>query len=279
MDNDSNLHHNILYSCAYQKEHSSEQFVPQHALGMMLSGESHYYTNEGNYIAKEGSIGLIRRNQLVKKFKKPASNGEPFKLVSILFDQNSLHQYAAENNIPKQNAYQGAPVIDLTSNVFLKGFFDSLLPYVANPKKLTPKLSALKTREAIELLLQIDDSFQNILFDFREPHKIDLEAFINQNYKYNVPMPTFAKLTGRSLSTLKRDFAKIFNASPEKWLQQKRLEQAHYLLSQKKQRPSEVYLEVGFENLSHFSFAFKKRYGLTPGELIEKGKYQPLTSV
>ena len=70
MDNDSNLHHNILYSCAYQKEHSAEQFVPQHALGMMLSGESHYYTNEGAYVAKEGSIGLIRRNQLVKKTQK-----------------------------------------------------------------------------------------------------------------------------------------------------------------------------------------------------------------
>lgn len=270
MDTDSSLHHTILYTCTYHKEYSSEQFVPQHALGMILSGESHYYTNEGNYVAKEGEIGFMCRNQLVKKYKNPAFNGEPFKLISVFFDQNALHQYAADNNISKQNAYQGAPIIDLTGNVFLKGFFDSLLPYVANPQKLTPNLSALKTREAIELLLQIDGSFQNILFDFREPHKIDLEAFMNQNYKYNVPLPTFAKLTGRSLSTLKRDFAKLFNVSPEKWLQQKRLEQAHYLLSQKKQRPSDVYLEVGFENLSHFSFTFKKRYGFTPGELIEK---------
>ena len=84
---------------------------------------------------------------------------------------------------------------------------------------------------------------------------------MNQNYKYNVPLPTFAKLTGRSLSTLKRDFVKLFNATPEKWLQQKRLEHAHHLLSRKKQRPSEVYLEVGFENLSHFSFAFKNDTG------------------
>lgn len=269
MDNDSSLHHNILYTCIYQKEHSAEQFVPEHALGMMLSGESHYYTNEGNYVAKEDAIGLIRRNQLVKKLKKPASNGEPFKLISIFLDQNSLHQYAAENNIPKQNAFHGAPVIDLTGNVFLKGFFDSLLPYIDNPEKLTPKISALKTLEAIELLLQTSVSFQNILFDFQEPHKIDLEAFMNHNYKYNVPLPTFAKLTGRSLSTFKRDFAKTFTASPEKWLQQKRLEQAYYLISKKKQRPSEVYLEIGFENLSHFSFAFKKLYGLTPSELTE----------
>ena len=272
MDNNPNLHYNILYSCSSFKEQSAEQFIPEHALGLMLSGESHYFMNEGTFVAKEGSIGLLRRNQLVKKLKKPTPDGQPFKLVSLVFDQNSLHQYAAENSIPKQNKYKGSPVIDLTKNVYLKGFFDSLLPYVNNPTRLTQKISALKTCEAIELLLQTDNLFQNFLFDFQEPHKIDLEAFINQNYKYNVSLPTFAKLTGRSLSTFQRDFAKIFNASPEKWLQQKRLEQAYYLLLKKKQRPSDVYLEVGFENLSHFSFAFKKRFGLTPIELTRQEK-------
>jgi len=270
MGSNNSLYHNILYSCSYQKEESAEHFFPEHALGIMLSGESYYFTNEGTFVMKEGTMCLMRRNQLFKKLKKPASNGDPFKLISIFLDQSSLHQYAAENNIPQQNAYKGAPVIDLTGNVFLKGFFDSLLPYEDNPENLTPRISALKTREAIELLLQMDNSFQNFLFDFQEPHKIDLESFMNHNYKYNVPLLTFANFTGRSLSTFKRDFTKIFNASPKKWLQQKRLEQAHYLLSMKNQRPSEVYLEVGFENLSHFSFAFKKLYGLTPTELTEK---------
>lgn len=48
---------------------------------------------------------------------------------------------------------------------------------------------------------------------------------------------------------------------------EKRLEQAHYLISKKNQRPSDVYLEVGFENLSHFSFAFKKLFGHAPTKL------------
>jgi|SRR5690554_825500 len=269
MDNNPGLYHNILYSCAYQKEQSAEQFVSEHALGMILSGESQYFTNEGTFVIEEGTIGLARRNQLVKKVKKPAPNGEPFKTINIILDQDSLHQYAAENNIPKQSAYKGKSLVNLTGNVFLKGFFDSLLPYVDNPKKLTPKIAALKTREAIELLLQIDDSFQSFLFDFQEPHKIDLEAYMNHNYKYNVPLSSFAKLTGRSLSTFKRDFTKIFETTPKKWLQQKRLEQAHFLISKKKQRPSEVYLEVGFENLSHFSFAFKKQFGYVPTELTK----------
>lgn len=175
-----------------------------------------------------------------------------------------------ENNIPRQGVYKDKALIDLTGNVFLKGFFDSLLPYLDEPKMLTEKIAALKTQEAIELLLQTGDIFQHFLFDFQEPHKIDLETYMNHNYKYNIPLLSFAKLTGRSLSTFKRDFTKIFDTTPEKWLQKKRLEQAHYLILKKKQRPSDVYLEVGFENLSHFSFAFKKQYGMTPTELTER---------
>lgn len=217
---------------------------------------------------KEGTICLMRRNQLFKKLKKAGPTGEPPRLISLFFDQKTLHQYATANNLLKQSAYKGKAMIDLTGNVFLKGFFDSLLPYIDQPQKLTAKVAELKIHEAIELLLQTDGLFQRLLFDFQEPHKIDLEMYMNHNYQYNIPLLSFAKLAGRSLSTFKRDFAKLFDTTPEKWLQQKRLEQAHYLISEKKLRPTEVYLEVGFENLAHFSTAFKKKFGVNASDLL-----------
>ncbi|WP_437373020.1 helix-turn-helix domain-containing protein [Maribacter litoralis] len=267
MESHQIIQHNILYSCSYQKEQSSEQFLPEHSLGITLSGEAEYFTNEGSYIVKPDTIGLMRRNQLVKKYKKPSSTGEPFKMIGVFFDQQTLRRYAAENAMEEQQPYRGKAVIQLTGNPVIKGFFDSLIPYESHPEKLSIQICELKTREAIELLLQIDSSFKNFLFDFKEPYKVDLENFMNLNYQYNVPVGTFAKLTGRSLSTFKRDFSKIFDSPPEKWVQRKRLEMAHYLMAQKKKRPTDVYLEVGFENLSHFSFAFKKHYGFPPSEV------------
>ncbi|TDH26907.1 AraC family transcriptional regulator [Segetibacter sp. 3557_3] len=270
MESTISLQHNILYSRSDQKIKSTEHYFPEHALGIMLSGESQYFTNAGTFVMKEGAICLLRRNQLFQKLKNLDSNGEPIALISIFLDQNSLRQYAAENSIPKQGAYKDRPMIDLTGNLFLKSFFDSLLPYLDHPKKLTAKIAELKTCEAIELLLETGDVFRNFLFDFHNPHKIDLEAYMNHNYKYNIPLSSFAKLTGRSLSTVKRDFIKIFETTPEKWLQQKRLEQAHFFILKKNLRPSDVYLEVGFENQSHFSFAFKRLFGVTPTQLTEQ---------
>jgi len=84
---------------------------------------------------------------------------------------------------------------------------------------------------------------------------------------YNLPLEKFAFLTGRSLTTFKSDFKKIFHKTPGKWLTEKRLDLAHFKLTTKNQKASDVYLSAGFENLSHFSFAFKKAFGYTPSSL------------
>jgi AraC-like DNA-binding protein len=59
----------------------------------------------------------------------------------------------------------------------------------------------------------------------------------------------------------------LFNETPSRWLVKKRLEEAHFLITQKNKKPSDIYLELGFEDLSHFSFAFRKQYGQTPTQL------------
>ncbi|MEO8414595.1 MAG: SDR family NAD(P)-dependent oxidoreductase [Ginsengibacter sp.] len=124
----------------------------------------------------------------------------------------------------------------------------------------------LKELEAFGIkTLTIRPGLKNLLFDFSEPHKIDPEAFMNRNFTYNVPLSNFAKLSGRSLAGFKRDFEKIFNTSPGNWLQQRRLKkEAYFLIREKGKKPSDIYLDVGFENLSHFPYAFKNAYGLAP---------------
>jgi AraC family transcriptional regulator, exoenzyme S synthesis regulatory protein ExsA len=144
----------------------------------------------------------------------------------------------------------------------------SLLAYETILKRIgTDELLFVKQKEAILLLLQLVPSFKNVLFDFSEPGKIDLEGFMERNYHYNVQMQRFAYLTGRSLATFKRDFEKSFGKPPSRWLKERRLEEAYYLIKEQRKTPSDVYLDLGFEDLSHFSFVFKKKYGIPPSKL------------
>lgn len=67
-----------------------------------------------------------------------------------------------------------------------------------------------------------------------------------------------------SISTFKREFEKHYATSPIKWFQNKRLEHAHYLMNKEQKSSSDIYLEIGYENLSSFIKAYKSKYGMTP---------------
>jgi AraC-like DNA-binding protein len=128
-------------------------------------------------------------------------------------------------------------------------------------------LLRVKQKEALLLLLKYVPALKDILFDFSEPGKIDLASFMEKNYHFNVQLERFAYLTGRSLSTFKRDFEKIFHQTPGKWLLQRRLKEAYYLIKEKGKAASDVYLDLGFEDLSHFSHTFKREYGTAPSRV------------
>ncbi|MGX5856573.1 helix-turn-helix domain-containing protein [Dyadobacter jiangsuensis] len=70
------------------------------------------------------------------------------------------------------------------------------------------------------------------------------------------------------MSTFKRDFQKTFGTNPGNWLKKKRLEEAYFQINRQSRKPSDVYLEVGSEDLSHFLYAFKKEFGRAPSELM-----------
>src|SRR5690606_35504480 len=129
-------------------------------------------------------------------------------------------------------------------------------------------LALLKITEAISILREIDAEIDSVLANFDDPHKVNLIGFMEKNYMFNMPLEKFSYLTGRSVTTFKRDFMKAFNMTPQRWLTQKRLELAHYQLVEQKNKPIVVCDGVGFENLSHFSFAFKKHFGYASTELV-----------
>ena len=257
--------HNIVLFSSSTGEFSHDPFVSEHWLVFIVSGFSEVFSPEGVISHPPGTLGLVRKNQLVKTVKK-ADGEKPFKSISICIDYQTLKKFSDQYDVKADGVYLGEPNITIENDEFMKAYFNSLMPYFSQPEKLTPILAQIKTNEIIEILLQ-KPALKSFLFDFSEPHKIDLEAYMNRYFSYNVPITQFAQLTGRSISSFKRDFTKIFNATPEKWLQKRRLEMAYFLIAKKDRKPSDVYLEVGFENLSHFSTAFKREFGVNASSI------------
>jgi AraC-like DNA-binding protein len=256
----------FVYSCSFEQQRSYEQFVPYHVLSFQFLGKTHVQHQNGTLVLKKNQILLSQKNQLAKAIKIPAKT-KGYKSISVILTEGVLKQYAQDNSIHENKNHTGEKNLLLNPDALLKSYFQSLLPYAEQSEKINKKLAAIKTNEAIALLLRLNPSLKSFLFDFSAPYKINLEEFMLQNFHYNVPVEHFAKLTGRSLAAFKRDFGHVFQASPRKWLQEKRLVEAFHLIQQKKQKPTEIYLELGFENLSHFYTSFKQKFGVTPASI------------
>lgn len=256
----------LVYSCAFESYKGHEEFIPDHFLGFQLSGETHAFHEQGKTVIRENTVVLVRKNQLIRTMKYP-SKSEKYQFLSITLDDETLRQYAAENKMSADGPFPDSSRMFFEPDDFFTSYFTSLIPYVHKTKEISPRLAAIKVKEAIELLLQSHPELKDLLFDFSEPHKIDLKAFMNKNFMFNVSIEAFARLTGRSLSGFKRDFNKIFNMTPKQWLKERRLKEAYYLIKNKGKKPSDIYLDLGFENLSHFYFSFKNKFGMTTSEV------------
>jgi len=251
----------VLYSCYTEKSREGESFVPSHVFTHVIAGTMRFRLGNEVLHLNAGDSILLKRNQLVKGTKIPPEKGE-FKSMSVFIDEPALRAFSEEYHIAPGKPYDGPSYISLQHDAMYDSYVESLWSYLREPA--SEALTSLKVKEAILLLLRLDTDARNMLFDFNNPARIDLETYMNNNYTFNVDLKRFAYLTGRSLATFKRDFDKIFHTSPSRWLQQKRLQEAYRLIKEHKRRPSDVYLEVGFEDLSHFSFAFKKSFGVAP---------------
>jgi AraC-like DNA-binding protein len=261
------LEDSFVYACYFEKRRLYEQFVPHYTLSFQISGETNVYHQNGMLVLKKNQLLLSRKNQLVKTIKNPGAD-EAYKSISVLLTNAALREFALNNDISSDKKYEGDYNLVIKPDALLKSYFQSILPYVEQSEKINKKLAPLKTTEAIELLLNLKPALKTFLFDFSEPYKIDIEKFMQQNYHYNVPVENFAKLTGRSLTGFKRDFTKTFQTSPRKWLKDRRLAEAHYLIKQKNKKPKDIYLHLGFEDLSHFYTSFKQKFGITPAEIL-----------
>ena len=255
-----------MNSCYLGPEISPEQFIPEHLFLFLVKGTMNGYDGNKHYTLNAGEYCLVRKNRLARYSKVKGNNG--FEKVAVLFDEHFLKNYLEKHLMDR-------PVFNTATDAFLllnpintiPSFINSLKPHYRGEGRIDAEMVDVKREELLRILLQSQPELANVLFDFGKPGKLNLEEYMNRHYKFNVSIERFAFLTGRSISAFKRDFKTIFNETPSRWLTKKRLKEAYFLIAKKNKKPSEIYLDLGFEDLSHFSFAFKKKFGFTPTEL------------
>lgn len=255
-------HANIAYSCYTNLNHVAENLVPNHVFTYLESGVMQISDGKRSWKLQKGDCAFYPKNTLAKFTKVPEEGQGEYRSLSIRLDENYLKSLAETHSGSKIEHVEG--IVELGKDRLLQLFAQSIIEYITTESHPDPDFLDLKVKEITALLLKKKPGLAGVLFDFSQPGKLPLKDFMQRNYQFNLPQEQFAYLSGRSLAAFKRDFGAIFGKAPGKWLQETRLEEARRLISEKGQKPTDVYIDVGFENLSHFSSVFKKTFGVPP---------------
>lgn len=245
-------------------EISQEHFIAEHFFVYVSKGTINLYDGSEHHALKAGECCIARKNRLGRLSTRKENH--ELEKAFIALDENFLKAFEEKHKTKAPKFSSTDTFIKLKPSGLLPHFYLSLLPYYGHGK-LSEPFADVKREELLIILLQNQPELAGLLFNYDLPDKINLEEFMNRNYQFNVSMQRFAYLTGRSLSAFKRDFKSTFHETPNRWLVQKRLQEAYFLISKKGKKSSDIYLDLGFETLSHFSYAFKKQFRVTPTEL------------
>lgn len=225
----------------------------EHTLIYICSGELVIADQGKSTVLHPGDCAFMRRdNQMM--LQKRIKNGVPYQSIVMKFSRGFLKEYYQtldKRKIPEQTKRNKRSLTVLPPNrPDIKSLFDSVLPFFDSNTKISDELLRLKMIEGLLLIFSTDQNLYSSLFDFTDSWKIDLLEFMNDNYMNELSMEEMALYTGRSLASFKRDFKKVSELPPLKWIVNRRLEAAYDIIVKGCSNITDVGYQVGFKNLS-----------------------------
>ncbi|SDZ88773.1 AraC-type DNA-binding protein [Arachidicoccus rhizosphaerae] len=257
----------IQIHCHYLREDHKDQLHSEHVIYHLISGTIKFLDNKKEYICKEGDYWYCYKNQFLKYQKIPQDRDTPCKFIRMELDEQLLKKIAREKKLRSTWMEKQAGVIMIKNNLSMQEIFASFINNESNTMTVDPDATLAKMEKAAMIVLEQHPQLKNALFDFNQPTRKVFDDFMQNNFMFNVSLKAFAYMSGRSISTFKRDFIKTFKMPPKKWLVEKRMQNAYYMISEKGKRSREIYFLLGFGSESNFCFAFKKYFGFNPSQV------------
>ena len=156
----------------------------------------------------------------------------------------------------------------IENDAFIDSYLDSLTTIFSASMELMQTLLEVKFEELMLYLLnKYGEKFEDYLYSLISKKKSAFHKIVDNSTYSSVTIEELAFLSNMSLSTFKRRFIEEFKSPPGKWLRNKRLSKAKELLQSGTHKSSEIYQDLGYNNLSNFSSAFKNKFGISPNQL------------
>lgn len=235
----------------------------------MLQGEIQYEVNEEPVtLPTKHSLFLNCINSSREISHSAASTNN--EIVIVNFHPDILKKiYDRELPLilqPIKNRKSDKSIEKINNDFLIQKYIEGLLFYFENPSLINEDILILKLKEIILLLSQTQnaETVQIILSQLFSSSIYTFKQVIEAHLFSQISIEELAQLNHLSLSSFKREFAKLYNDTPANYIKAKKLEKAAELLSLSDKRISEIAFDCGFNDLANFTKSFRSKYSTTP---------------
>jgi len=220
---------------------------------------------DNSSFAIDNSQFLLMKSGHCLMTEKLSNIAENYRSILFFFSNKDVLNFIRKFDLKQTKSSKPYSTYSFDYDVFIKRFTDSLVDISRLSKSIQKNILDAKFEEIMLYLVEYEGAgFLYSLINNSDDQSQKFIQTIESNQLTKLTVQELSFLSNMSVSTFKREFEKHFQSSPSKWFQEKRLEHAAFLLKSKSKRPSDIYEEIGYENLSNFTQAFKAKFGVTP---------------
>lgn len=254
-----------LYYYQSTREYDKQQIkLTKNVFSFLIDGQKEVFTNNSSFLIESSSFLLMKSGHCLMT-EKLSSIHQNYKSVLLFFSNKEILQFAQKFNIRTSNSSAPQSAYSFQYDQFIKNYVNSLVDISRLSPSIQRKMIRAKFEEIMIYLVETNGiDFINSMITHQSNSLQNFLSVVENNKLRKMTLKELAFLSNMSVSTFKREFEKHFQESPSKWFLDKRLEHSAFMLKNNTKRPSEIYQEIGYENLSNFIHAFKAKFGVTP---------------
>jgi AraC family transcriptional regulator, exoenzyme S synthesis regulatory protein ExsA len=256
----------VEYQCPLE-EGEMEVWWHNNFFEFVLSGSITLKTLTAEYTLNPGDCVFARKGSVIAGSR---DRQESFCELLVFLPDDFIRSVIHRHRLPAATAApsKSDTIIPISPDDSLKLYFHSLLAYLHQPEPPSETLIRLKLEELIVHIVSGNNFIpvKNYFAELSVATRPSIRDIMEENFVRNLSLEEYARLCARSLSGFKEEFKQIFNTSPGKWLQERRLQYGHFLLVNTDKSIDAICAVSGFENVSHFIRVFKNKFGASPGK-------------
>lgn len=254
-----------VYDYENTQEISKQQIIlNKNTFSFLQEGRKEVFFDNSSYAIDNAQFLLMKSGNCLMT-EKLSNDQEQYRSILFFFSNESVLNFIRkfELNPTDSKIYYSTYLFDYDS--FVETFVKSIFEVSKLSKLIQKNILDAKFDEIMLYLIEVKGvNFLYSLISNSDNQILKFIQLIESNKLNKLTIKELSFLSNMSVSTFKREFEKHFHSSPSKWFQEKRLEHSAFLLKNKSKRASDIFEEIGYENLSNFIQAFKVKYGMTP---------------